>query len=159
MNNLERAQRDWETPPDELEAEVCDTCGHEMEVCTEGYGKRVNNYLTCNNPWCPDKLNPTTKYNGAFVIDVAKKVVELEQELIEEEANNNKLLKEVDILRALVREMNHSKSTEILRDTQYAIKRMEDAIEYAYLDCGMNGEGRRTIWLEWAECKKIMEQL
>ena len=31
MNSLERAQRDWETPPDEEEAEYCEHCGEEFD--------------------------------------------------------------------------------------------------------------------------------
>ena len=52
-----------------------------------------------------------------------------------------------------------SQPKEVLRDTDYQIRRMEDAIELAYIEEGMSAEGRRIIWLEWSEIKKILLQL
>jgi hypothetical protein len=48
--------------------------------------------------------------------------------------------------------------TPTLRDIQYAIKRMEDAIEFAWLDCGLDNVGYRVLVNDWKEVKKILEQ-
>ena len=49
--------------------------------------------------------------------------------------------------------------SEAVRDTEYQIKRMEDAIELAYLDSNLDGEHYRMLKNEWSEVKKILHYL
>lgn len=58
-------------PPDEPEAEYCESCGKEMEILDEfGEGGK---YTKCINPLCPDKFSGSAKA-------LAERIVELEDE-------------------------------------------------------------------------------
>ena len=174
MNNLERAQRDWETPPDEEEAKFCDECGEELEWKPDMVGNTpmCSGYWECTNSYCPEKF---VRIGGdTIVIDMAKYLVEVEEKLKSTQASlrftRNNLSHQQQIrerrektIEELEKEIDkavaQSQPKEVLRDTDYQIKRMEDAIEHAYLECDMNGEGYRVIWMEWKEAKKILLQL
>lgn len=54
MNGFDRAQRDWETPPDIPEAVFCDECGDELEILDDFGGER---YTECVNEFCPTKFD------------------------------------------------------------------------------------------------------
>jgi hypothetical protein len=76
MDNFDRAQRDWENPPDEDEAEICEFCGEEMEY-KEDYGGEE--YTICRNMYCPQIF--TKILNTVQVVDMANHLVEVEQSL------------------------------------------------------------------------------
>ena len=67
MNSFDRAQRDWETPPDEPEEEYCDECEQPLDSSTDSCGKE---WLSCKNPLCPNKHTGIPK-------EMAEKIVEL----------------------------------------------------------------------------------
>ena len=75
MDNFDRAQRDYENPPDEEEAEICEFCGEEL-VYLSGYMKLT---LGCANQYCPSEFD-RLKY-GSVVINMAEHLAEVEQEL------------------------------------------------------------------------------
>lgn len=59
-------------PPDEPEAKICWSCGHEMEFTFRGFLDEVK----CVNPFCPDKHTGIAK-------EMAERIVELTEELEE----------------------------------------------------------------------------
>jgi len=70
MNSFERAQRNYENPPDEPEAEYCEECGKELEVLDDfGEGGK---YTKCINPYCPAKfdVNTTSRYMSQLIVEL-----------------------------------------------------------------------------------------
>jgi hypothetical protein len=74
MDNFDRAQRDYENPPDEEEAIFCEDCGQEVEYRTDANGEDWN---FCDNHFCPSKFNA-----GEVALDMAVLIVE-QKETIE----------------------------------------------------------------------------
>ena len=73
MDNFDRAQRDWETPPDEDEAIFCEDCGQEMEEIHDWDG--ATSYH-CVNIMCPSKFNA-----GEVALDMAVLIVEQKESI------------------------------------------------------------------------------
>ena len=73
-------------PPDEPEAQYCESCGKEMEIMDEfGEGGK---YVKCVNPLCPDKFT-----GGAKAL--AEKIVELEEDNLTLQARINVLVNQL----------------------------------------------------------------
>lgn len=79
MDSFARAQRDWETPPDEEEAVICESCGQEMEE--EGRYKLGKPYYRCNNHFCPSKFDWTAKEMAEKLVDALDTVSRLESKV------------------------------------------------------------------------------
>lgn len=144
-------------PPDEIEAEYCEHCGKEMEYHQDRLDKKtLDIWWKCTNEFCPEK------WTSEIVHNMANHLAEVEQELADAKCDleyaNARITNLKTRLGRLESQLTPSQSDVVVRDTDYAIKMVEDAIEYAYLECGMNGDGRRAIWLSWAEAKKILQQ-
>jgi hypothetical protein len=153
-------------PPDEEEAKFCEECGEELEWKPDYVGKTpmCSGNWECTNSFCPEKFTMFSDRNLPFpqiVIDMAIELVETRGKLERLEGNVKRLENTNRFLSKLVDKINEEteKSNEIVRDTDYQIRRMEDAIELAYIEEGMSAEGRRIIWLEWSEIKKILTNL
>lgn len=80
MNSFDRAQRDYENPPDEPEARYCETCGHEMvEKNLSAVGKV---YWICENYYCPDEFTIVDHYyEDGLVRNMAIHLAEVEEAL------------------------------------------------------------------------------
>jgi hypothetical protein len=91
MDNFDRAQRDYENPPDEEEAIFCEDCGQEVEyrlydiVAT----KFIKDSFRCTNVMCPSKFN-----GGEVALDMAVLIVE-QKESIESLQNTLKYVRSV----------------------------------------------------------------
>jgi hypothetical protein len=179
MNNLERAQRDWENPPDEEEAKYCGECGEELEWKPDMVRNTpmCSGYWECTNSYCPEKFEHAIEvfpYDTKTIVDMANELVETKGKLESTQESlyyvRNSLASQQQIrerrektIEELEKEIDkavaQSQSKEVVRDTEYQIRRMEDCIEYAYIDCGLNGEGYRGLKLEWNEVVKILRQI
>jgi prefoldin subunit 5 len=110
MNSFDRAQRDYENPPDEEEAVFCEDCGQEVEILVDLGGER---YTACTNVFCPDKMNDEVSFNMAEKIVsqeeaieslqntlkyVRRKLAWTEEKLAEREATIEKLEKKISAL-------------------------------------------------------------
>lgn len=164
--------RHLDPPEDEIEQEDCEECYQPMEYHEDRLDKKtVDIWWKCTNPFCPSKFE---KYKGgtiSVVLDMSNHLAEVEQELADTK-NSLKYVRSslssvqsirerhertIEKLEHKIAELTQSQSNVVVRDTEYAIKMVEDSIDYAYLDCGMSAEGRNTIWVNWAEVKKILE--
>lgn len=153
MNNMERAQRDWETPPDEPEARYCETCGKEMEFKKFLRRNEISGYV-CTNLYCPDEFSQVDHYyEDGLVKGMAEHLAEVEQDL--EDAKRRLHNAKMDVAN-LKDKLTLSQSKVVVRDTDYQVKRMEDAIEMAEVEEHVS---LKDIRIEWNECKKIMENL
>lgn len=91
------------TPPDEPEAEYCESCGQEMTYHEYTYsgGYPSDKYFTCENQFCPEKFE---KYKGgtiSVVLDMSNHLVEVEQELADTKADVKFLRSRVNHLEKL----------------------------------------------------------
>ena len=75
-------------PLEELDQKICKYCGKEM--VEDEWGDWMKRYMKCTNSYCPEKFD---KKCGTTVIDMAKHLVEVEQDL-EDYKNKAKVLHE-----------------------------------------------------------------
>lgn len=54
-------------PPDEPEADLCESCGHEKEILDNFGGQR---YTKCVNPYCPDKHEGIAKEMAETIVEL-----------------------------------------------------------------------------------------
>lgn len=149
-------------PPDDEEMEYCEFCGQEVEILDDFDGAE---YTRCVNQFCPEKFEKYKGGNIAVVWDISNHLAEVEEALKDAQDTLKPVRRKLSWTQeklaereARLEEMS-SNSDVVVRDTEYAIKMVENAVEYAYLDCNMSEEGRRVIWKNWAEVKKILENL
>jgi hypothetical protein len=109
MDNFDRAQRDWETPPDEPEAVFCEDCGQEVEYRTDANGEDWN---FCGNHLCPNKFDGKSKEMAILIVEqkesieslqntlkqVRRKLAWTDEVLAEREATIEKLEKKITAL-------------------------------------------------------------
>jgi NAD-dependent DNA ligase len=138
---------DTRQPPDEEEAQYCGSCGTEMEQ------KRYEDAYFCNNQFCPEKFSESKEF---IVKDMAQELVETKDKL----QNTIQKLKYTKAQLANVKlhydRLTRSQSNIVVRDTEYAVKRMEDALDYHEDDCDAYAMG--VFRKEWSEIKKILKQ-
>jgi len=65
-------------PPDEPEAEYCESCGEEMEILDNFDGQR---YTKCVNQYCPDKHVGIMKEMAELIVDQAETIDELKTKI------------------------------------------------------------------------------
>lgn len=75
MDNFARAQRDWETPPDEPEAVICEECGQEMEL---RFTIHDHNAYFCENQYCPAKFTGVAKEMAQALSEAIDELMSLE---------------------------------------------------------------------------------
>jgi hypothetical protein len=78
MDNFDRAQRDWETPPDEPEAVFCEDCGQEVEYRTDANGEDWN---FCGNHLCPNKFDGKSKEMAILIVEQKESIESLQRTL------------------------------------------------------------------------------
>jgi hypothetical protein len=153
MNNLERAQRNWETPPDdEPEARYCEECGEELEWKPDMVRNTpmCSGYWECTNSYCPEKWTAELPHNMAVELVETKgklsdtqdslnyvrhalayqqgKVQEREKTIEELEDKMKNLETNYRLLSIYFDKCKESK--EVLRDNSYQIRRISDTIEF-----------------------------
>ena len=163
-------------PPDEEEAKYCEECNEELEWKPDMVGNTpmCSGYWECTNSYCPEKFEKYSDRNMPYqqvVKDMAKYLVEVEEKLKSTQASlrftRNNLSHQQQIrerrektIEELEKEIDkavaQSQPKEVLRDTDYQIKRMEDAIEF--LEIGDKYD-MTPVRREWSEVKKILLQL
>ena len=168
-------------PPDEEEAKFCDECGEELEWKPDMVGNTpmCSGYWECTNSYCPEKFEKYSDRNMPYqqvVKDMAKYLVEVEEKLKSTQASlrftRNSLSHQQQIrerrektIEELEKEIDkavaQSQPKEVLRDTDYQIKRMEDAIQEVEKDT-IHPDWLQTdvnyLRKEWSEVKKILLQ-
>ena len=150
--------RHLDPPEDDIEQKYCEYCNEPMELTNRGYMD-----WDCVNQFCPNKFAIEC---GTTVIEMANHLAEVEEKLkstqnslkyvrnslayvegIRQERENT-----IETLENVISRMTPSQtnvvSSIVLRDTDYAIKRMEDAIEYCEITSSPDFQRLRMEWLE-----------
>ena len=149
-------------PEDDIEGQDCEFCGQPMEYHCDRLDKRTKDeWWKCNNQFCPAQFSEDRDYSGNVVKDMAELLAEVEQELKNAgfdlkyaNARITNLKTRLGRLEKLTQSQPSIAGSIAVRDTEYQIQRMQDCIEYAYIDC----EGYRGLKLEWNEVVKILRQ-
>lgn len=81
MDNLSRAQRDWETPPDEPEAVYCEDCGEELSEIHTGIGSYRHTEYVCTNNFCPEKFAGVPKEMAELIVEQKDTIQRLENRI------------------------------------------------------------------------------
>ena len=162
--------RHLDPPEDDIEQEDCEECYHPMEYHEDRLDKKtVDIWWKCTNPFCPSKFE---KYKGgtiAVVLDMSNHLVEVEQKLKDTQDSlkyvRNSLAylegirqereQTIETLEKVIQKSYQSQSNVVVRDTEYAIKRLTEAFDYHEDDC--DPYAMSVFRKEWAEVKKILE--
>lgn len=154
----DRDIEDTRQPEDEQEAQFCEDCGQEMEYHQDRLDKKtLDIWWKCTNPFCPNKFDidygKESKF-GSVVKDMANHLAEVEQELKDLKMKLKSKQRALDVISRMTPSQTNVVSSIVLRDTDYAIKRMEDAIEYCEITSSPDFQ---TLRMEWLEIKLILE--
>jgi hypothetical protein len=144
--------RHLDPPDDEIEGQDCEFCNESMEYRDYGDGDCG---FVCKNQFCPEKFDIKC---GTTVIGMANRLVEVEQELLDLKLKLKQAKNLEDYHANQVRELTQSQP--VVRDTNWAIKAMEDAIEFVDGSSTWQEyyENMPALRKEWKEVKKILEQ-
>lgn len=151
-------------PPDEPEGKCCEDCGQEMtwrEYYSLSHVKgREEGHFTCMNEFCPGEFMMEDEvYESGLVHGMAVRLAEVLEELETTKRKLHSARIDIDILKD---KLTRSQPKEILRDTEYQIKRMRNTLDYVFGEernrHQVTGSDMDMIDNELAECIKIMRK-
>ena len=138
----------YDPPEDDVEQEYCEYCNKPMEYHQDRLDKKtLDIWWKCTNEFCPEK------WTSEIVHNMANHLAEVEQELADAKADVKFLRGRVN---ALESQLTPSQSDVVVRDTDYAIRRMDDTIEFLEISANPDFQILRK---EWLEVKEILRQL
>jgi hypothetical protein len=76
MNSFDRAQRDYENPPEALEYPVCEFCGEDME---ENFCAGVSMEWSCHTRFCPSKFDGMAKEMAEHILELVETIEALDK--------------------------------------------------------------------------------
>jgi len=158
MNGINNSHDRHLDPPEYEEVPDCDECGEEMTTLPmlpfRGF---QHSEWKCENDFCPGHFDVTTT-QGNWGYKVATELVETKLSL----SSTQSTLKyvratlaardyKIGQLEFQIGCVTRSQLSEVLRDTEYQIRRMNDAIENL-----PESPEAREVRLEWVEARKIL---